>query len=119
MIEIPDNLYHLSPMKNTDSIKRYGLHPKSKNKNSTHPDRIYLFDNINNLDKLLDELKYNDKKKSIDGKYFLIKIDTNQIYLKQKLKDRIILHTDSNYLQGYYSYDFFHPTVLEIIKQNL
>ena len=43
---IPKKLYHASPLKFKDKILKNGLTPKSGNKLSNHPDRIYLSDSI-------------------------------------------------------------------------
>jgi hypothetical protein len=44
---IPDILFHITPNIFVDKILKYGLFPKSKNKISFHPDRIFLCnDNI-------------------------------------------------------------------------
>jgi len=44
---IPDILYHASPLKFKDKISKAGFIPKAGNKNSIHPDRIYLTDDFN------------------------------------------------------------------------
>ena len=41
-----DKLYHVSPLKFKNKIQRIGLVPKSMNKISKHPDRIYLMNDI-------------------------------------------------------------------------
>jgi hypothetical protein len=45
-VEVPNLLYHASPLKFKDKILRTGLTPKSGSKLSYHPDRIYLSNNI-------------------------------------------------------------------------
>ena len=46
-VKIPSILYHASPIKLKDKILKNGLSPKSGNKISKHPERIYLTNNIN------------------------------------------------------------------------
>jgi hypothetical protein len=46
-VEVPNILYHVSPLKFKDKILKSGLTPKSGNKLSSHPDRIYLSSSIN------------------------------------------------------------------------
>jgi hypothetical protein len=46
-VDIPDELYHASPIKFKDKILKYGLTPKTGNKLSNHPERIYLTDSLN------------------------------------------------------------------------
>jgi len=45
-VEIPDMLYHASPIKFKDKILKSGLTPKSGNKLSNHPERVYLTDDL-------------------------------------------------------------------------
>jgi hypothetical protein len=45
-VEIPNTLYHASPLKFKDKILKTGLTPKSGSKLSYHPDRIYLSSNM-------------------------------------------------------------------------
>jgi hypothetical protein len=45
-VEIPNLLYHASPLKFKDKILKNGLTPKSGSKLSYHPDRIYLSNTI-------------------------------------------------------------------------
>jgi hypothetical protein len=45
-VEVPNLLYHASPLKFKDKILKTGLTPKSGSKLSYHPDRIYLSNNI-------------------------------------------------------------------------
>lgn len=44
--KIPEKLYHLSPLKYKSKILKYGFIPKSKNRISIHPDRIYVSDDL-------------------------------------------------------------------------
>jgi hypothetical protein len=45
-VDIPKILYHASPIKFKDNILSKGLTPKSGNKLSSHPNRIYLTNNF-------------------------------------------------------------------------
>lgn len=86
-IDIPDKLYHVTKTKNLNRIKRYGLCPKSKNKISYHPDRIYFVDNFKfalNIYKQLNEIDY-----------CVIEILPE--------KNILLLRSDPNYNQGYYT----------------
>lgn len=65
-LEIPNLLYHLSPIKNKKSIEYNGLYPKSGSRKTYHPDRIYLFYDIENRDDILRKLKANDLKNGLD-----------------------------------------------------
>ena len=104
----PDKLYHISYQKNKKSIFDKGIYPKSKRRISVHPERIYLFDNINDYKDLLDKLKFSDNSKE---EYILLEINC--------IKDKYILHTDPNYRLGYFTYDNINPKNISIVKENL
>lgn len=107
----PDKLYHLTYQNLKENIFKKGLYPKSKNRISVHPERIYLFDDIDNYDKLLKSLKCSDFKNNIDKKYILIEINCTT--------KKLILHTDPNYRLGYFTYDNINPKNIYILKENL
>lgn len=46
-VDIPETLYHTSPIRFKDKIVKLGLTPKTGNKLSNHPERIYLTDDLN------------------------------------------------------------------------
>jgi glycosyltransferase involved in cell wall biosynthesis len=46
-VDIPKVLYHTSPLKFKEKILKSGLSPRSGNKLSNHPDRIYLTNSFN------------------------------------------------------------------------
>jgi hypothetical protein len=104
----PDKLYHLSYQKNKDSILQKGIYPKSKKRISNHPERIYLFDDINNYENLLNKMKFMNKEKN---DYILLEIDCSV--------DKLFLHTDPNYRLGYFTYDNINPKNIRILKENL
>ena len=104
----PDTLYHLSYQKNKKSIFDKGIYPKSKRRLSAHPERIYLFENMNDYFALLKNLKFSDESKE---EYILLEINCK--------KDNLILHTDPNYRLGYFTYDNINPKNISIIKENL
>ena len=107
----PDKLYHLSYQKHEDSILKKGLYPKSKKRISVHPERIYLFDDINKTENLLNILKFSDLKNNIKENYILLEIDCTTT--------KLILHTDPNYKIGYFTYDNINPINIKILNENL
>jgi uncharacterized protein YeeX (DUF496 family) len=109
---VPDILFHLSPSKNKEKILKNGLVPKSNNKISYHKDRIYLFQNINDYEKLLISFKNVDNYNLIDE----VKYDLYEVKLD---KERIILHNDPYFEDGFYTYDNISPKDLMIIKNDL
>jgi len=104
----PDKLYHLTNSNNWNSIQKFGLYPKSKNRISIHPDRIYLFDDIDNADILLKNLKLSDIINGKKCKYDLLEIDLKN--------HKLILHTDPNYRLGYFTYDNISPKLIRRIS---
>ena len=58
-VEIPKILYHASPLKFKDKIIKNGLIPKSGNKISIHPERIYLSDSFESCIKFGEYLSKN------------------------------------------------------------
>lgn len=107
----PDKLYHLSYQENKKSILEKGVYPKSNKRLSSHPDRIYLFLDINEYKPLLKSLKLSDRLKGINKDYLLACINCSEI--------KLILHTDPNYRLGYFTYDNINPNDISIISENL
>lgn len=104
-------LYHLTPQINKNKIFKIGLVPKSKNRKTSHPDRIYLFNDVNDYDNIVTNLKCND----------LYNIGEERIYmlLKIELSNDIVIHTDLYCDNGFFIYDNIHPKYIEIIKKDL
>jgi len=104
----PDKLYHLSYQENKEGILKKGIYPKSKKRLSNHPERIYLFDDLNNYNVLLKQLKISDNTKK---EYLLLEINCSD--------SKLFLHTDPNYRIGYFTYDNINPKNIIILKENL
>lgn len=134
IIDIPEFLYHITPQRNKENILKIGLCPKSGNRSSVHPYRIYLMDKLGNGDLLIDEFRYLDFKyyknkykdkihiESIDDinsdfyKYVILKIDTKI----NNLKDKLILNIDPNYSHyGYFTTNNIPKENINILKENL
>jgi len=119
-LEIPKKAYHLTKQIYKDKIENNGLYPKRKNRKGNHLERIYLFYDIKNYKSLLETLKFNDilyKKHKDDniknndnGKYMLLEV---------KLTDENIIHTDPNYIDGFYTTDNISVNHIKIIEENL
>lgn len=61
--ELPKVLFHLSPTKYKDKILKRGIIPKSSNNKFDYPDRIYFFDNVEDLPEILTRIKkYNNEE---------------------------------------------------------
>lgn len=109
-LKIPEYAYHLSPITKKDKILNNGLFLKSFNRKITHPDRIYFFYDIYDYVKLLQMLKLNDANNNIQLNYILYKV---------KIPQDIIIHSDPNFIGGFYIYDSIPPKNLEIVKENI
>lgn len=109
-IEIPDIAYHLSPTDKKYKILKNGLYPKSYNRKTKHPDRIYFFYDMNDYKYLLKSLKLNDKINNLYRNYSLYKV---------KLTQENIIHSDPNFSKGFYTYDNISPMDIELIEDEL
>jgi hypothetical protein len=107
ILDVPNVAYHLSPVNNRKRIEDGGLYPKSGYRKTYHPDRIYLFYNLEDCDKLLKQLKIND----INSKDY----DLWEV----KLSSDNVIHTDPNYSKGFFTYDNISPERMELIKKDL
>jgi hypothetical protein len=76
-------LYHASPLKFKDKILKIGLSPKSGNKLSNHPERIYLSDNLSSCLSFGEYLANNDHNKYYQNGYciYIIKgVGVDKLY---------------------------------------
>lgn len=93
---IPEILYHASLMRFQESILKNGLTPRTENKVTKHPERIYLTDKLHiavNFGEKLFDIKNKDREP-----YVVFKIDAK--------KFNIHLYQDINLLAGgYYTID--------------
>jgi len=106
----PVELYHITYKRHLDKIKKQGLIPKSKSIIERHPDRIYLFlelDDARNYTGLRD--LYSDES----PEYLILKIDT-------RLLKRIKLYEDPKFdkdILALYTYDNIPPNSIAIIEE--
>lgn len=108
-VEIPENLYHASPIRFKDKIVKFGLTPKTGNKISNHPERIYLTDDLN---------------KAIDfGNYFREESDSDWYksgYCVYSVKGTGIskLYSDVNFRKGgFYTLNNIKSENIKLIKE--
>ena len=73
--------YHLTPDINLAEIKRVGLKAKTENKLENHPERIYLFLNLESESSkyLAAQLWNQSRQKGRIQNYYLLEIDLNQL----------------------------------------
>lgn len=102
--KIPNILYHASPSKFKDKILKIGFIPKTGNKLSKHPDRIYLTDNLKTA------LFFGEN----------IKSQQNSPYCIWKINGNCIsnLYSDINLRDGgYYTLGNISPSCFELVKE--
>lgn len=114
----PDKLYHITNIDLWDKIQKNGLTPKSGEKLSNHPERIYLANSVENAEKLaipfhnMNRIKKSTQKYIPSNKYLILEIDTT------KLDDWFRLYQDPNYIgRGYYTLNTINPWSIRIIKE--
>ncbi|MCK9417205.1 hypothetical protein M0Q97_11185 [Candidatus Dojkabacteria bacterium] len=111
LIGIPTILYHVTEKENLNKINKNGIYPKSKNKIEYHPDRVYLFDNIEGATFYKDDIinRFNLNNEDL----IILKIDTRLINNMTLHKDPKFGDTDFGAL---YTYDHISPfDIIEII----
>lgn len=133
-IVVPDFLYHITALRNKEKILQNGLIPRSNSKKSFHQNRIYLFTDLTKVNILANQFSnydfnfYTSKYKNNDFfinkfdiknyysdfyKYMLVKIDC------EKIKETLVLNTDPNFIDGFFTYDNIYPDYITIINENL
>ena len=104
---IKSKLYHITDQKYKDKISDFGLSIKSKKLIENHPDRIYLFDDINHIDTFIEQRKVYDE----NFVPLILQIDV-------KLCNKIKLYVDPKFptADAFYTYDFIPPMAITEIK---
>lgn len=110
-VEIPNILYHASPLRFKDKILKIGLTPKSGSKLSYHPDRIYLTNSMENC------IKFGE---------YLLNVSKNEYYkngycvyiISGKGVDK--LYSDINMREfGFYTLNNIKKEFIELFKQKV
>ena len=108
LVKMPEILYHASPIKFKDKILKYGLTPKSGNKISNHPDRIYLTDDLDKAVNFGNYLKEEDNDWYSNG-YCIYSIKGVGISK---------LYSDVNFRKGgYYTLSNIKSDNIKLIKE--
>lgn len=102
--KLPNKVYHITDEKYLDKIKKIGLIPKSKNKLTKHPDRIYLLLKKSTIDDLLDNPDFD-----LDNPVILT------INIKD-FKNKYKIYPDPNTENGAFTLNNIPPTLIEKIK---
>lgn len=118
-IDTPSIMYHITNSCYVDKILKNGLVPKSKSKLSTHPDRIYLCDVLENCEKLRFQMYMSDsynmngvnykQKNNKKTSYTILKIDMRNLDIK--------VFKDPNYEEfGFYITKNIHKDRITVIN---
>jgi hypothetical protein len=94
---LPEFIYHLSIREYVNKISQMGIVPKSKNKISSHGNRIYVCKTIQDCKDLIPQMSFwfYDKNPNIDTRWVIYQISTVGLDLK--------LYCDPNYPdKGFY-----------------
>jgi hypothetical protein len=107
-VEIPNILYHASPIRLKDKILKWGLTPKSGSKLSNHPERIYLTDDLEKAINFGNFLKEDDNEWYKNG-FCVYSVKTTELSK---------LYSDVNFRQGgYYTLNNIKPQNIDLIKE--
>ena len=108
--DLPPKLYHISSTANEEKILRIGLAPKTKNKLSKHPERIYLTFSPSSAIGLLGNRPFKDMATD----FTLFSVD----FKKLKTTRRIRFFEDPMYSgKGVYTYENIPPKYLSVEKR--
>jgi len=105
-----NKLYHVTSRDILPKIKREGLVPKARDKQTHHLERIYFFKRDYGEEgfKMIAEDLY--KNKTTFG-YMVVEVDL------EKLNDKVVFHNDPNTKDGIYTTDNIPPGALKIKYQ--
>ena len=108
-VDIPNILYHASPLKFKSKILKHGLSPRSGNKLSKHPDRIYLTNSENSAISFGNYLKNEEDNKWYEKGYCIYKVNGEALSK---------LYSDINFREGgFYTMNNIDPENLKLIKK--
>ena len=107
---ISDIIYHVCKEQNISKILKNGLSPRSKNRISTHPERVYFCLDIESCEDLIDRFKINDKIKNLpEQNYKILEIDIPD------LDRKIIFRKDPNMSKdGIYTYNNIPNKIIKL-----
>lgn len=103
-VSIPKILYHCSPIRYKNKISKIGFIPKTGNKKSNHPERIYLTDKLKTAIDFGESIKHDTK-----SGYCIYELDgncINNLYSDINLRDG-----------GFYTLQNIRPECFKLIKE--
>lgn len=116
-IKTPDMMYHATEQNYVNKILKIGLTPKSKNKISNHPPRIYLTSTINNA------IVFARFAKSIHGNDMtILEINMKEIRPITRFNadvENIKIYKDVNYGKVFYTLDNIPPDLIKDLKMTI
>ena len=108
--ELPNHIYHITPTTNEEKILKIGLVPKSKNKLSLHPERIYFAKSVESVMFLLDNHPFVKEVKQ----FTIFEIDLERLNKVRKIR----WFLDPIYAKsGFYAYENIPKEYLEIYRR--
>ena len=108
--KLPPILYHISPSIHEEKILKIGLAPKSKNKLSKHPERIYLTFTPSAAIGLLGNRPF----KETASKFTLFLVDFEKLKTTRVIR---VFEDPMYYGKGCYTYENIPPKYLAIAKR--
>lgn len=110
-VEIPETLYHASPIRLKDKIVKFGLTPKTGNKLSNHPERIYLTDDLNKAIDFGNYLREEEDSEWYQNGYCVYSVRGSSISK---------LYSDVNFRKGgFYTLNNIKSENIKLIKEFL
>ena len=105
-----DAFYHISPTKHEKKILKIGLVPKTKEKISAHPERVYL------VKKIVDAVALADIFSDIDKEHQYTLFKVNMKSAKEN-NSAIRLFLDPNFSNGVFTLSNIPPQFLKVLKR--
>ena len=105
---ISNIIYHVCKKQNILKILKKGLCPRTKNRISAHPERVYFCLDIECCGKLINRFNLNDKIKNLPiQNYKILEINIPDLILDfKKINKKIIFRKDPNMnMDAVYTYD--------------
>jgi hypothetical protein len=108
--DIPDVAYHIAPTQNEERILKIGLAPRSKEKISCHPSRVYMASSIDGVETLANHPTFH-KNESLT----IFEIDIRGLKKIRKIR----WFSDPNFDDegGFYTYENIPPKYLTAAKR--
>lgn len=105
-------LFHVTPIERLDKIRKVGLTPRTNNKKSSHPERIYFSTSLSDARRIAPQLyAFENNKENLSGTYVLL------LVLLENLPSPIEFFNDPNFNRGVYTTDNIPAKYIRIIEE--